>query len=83
MFDIFLIVLLFLSLAHFMTIDVVVEFDPTSYAVNEDAGTAVVTVVKRTETERPVTVGFRTESGTATSTGVCVCVCVCTCIVVN
>ena len=42
-----------------------VEFDPTSYTVNEDAGFVTFTIVKRTQTTEDVTVRFNTVPGSA------------------
>ena len=44
---------------------VVVEFDPSSYIVNEDDGFVTFTIVKRNETTPSITVNFSTVSDTA------------------
>ena len=45
---------------------VTVEFDPTSYTVDESDRFANITVVKRGETTQTVSVSFTTADGNAT-----------------
>ena len=42
-----------------------IEFDPTSYTVNEDAGTVTLIVRKIGQSEIPVTVDISTSAGSA------------------
>ena len=42
-----------------------IEFDPTSYTVNEDDGTVTLIVRKRGQNEIPVTVVISTSTGSA------------------
>ena len=42
-----------------------IEFDPTSYTVNEDNGTVVLIVQKTGQSEIPVTVDITTSAGSA------------------
>ena len=44
---------------------IIVEFDPSSYTVNEDDGFVNFTIVKQDETTLSITVNFSTVSGTA------------------
>lgn len=45
----------------------VVEFQPSTYTVNEDNGMVTLVLVKRTPTTQDVTVLISTVDGTATS----------------
>ena len=45
---------------------VIVQFQPSSYIVNEDEGVVRFTIVKRTQTTQDVTVQFTTQDGSAT-----------------
>ena len=42
-----------------------IEFDPTSYTVNEDDGTVILFVQKTGENEIPITVNVSTSAGSA------------------
>ena len=42
-----------------------VEFDPSSYTVNEDDGSVTFMIVKRNETTLSITVNFSTVPGSA------------------
>ena len=45
---------------------VIVEFQPSSYTVDEDEGVVRFSIVKRTRTTQGVTVQFTTQNGSAT-----------------
>ena len=45
---------------------VIVQFQPSSYTVDEDEGVVTFTIVKRTQTTQDVTVQFTTQDGSAT-----------------
>ena len=46
--------------------EVIVEFEPNSYTVEEDEGVVRFSIVKRTQTTQDVTVQFTTQDGSAT-----------------
>ena len=48
-----------------------IEFDPTSYTVNEDDGTVTLIVRKMGENEIPVTVDISTSAGSAGGVHTC------------
>ena len=50
---------------HFLILGIVVEFDPSSYTVNEDDGSVTFMIVKQTQTTLSITVNFSTVPGTA------------------
>ena len=45
--------------------EVIVEFEPSSYTVDEDVGVVRFSIVKRTQTTQDVTVQFTTQDGSA------------------
>src|SRR5207248_1154682 len=47
--------------------DTTVGFAPTSYIVNEKAGSAAITLVRNGSASQAVSVGFRTQNGSATA----------------
>jgi len=47
--------------------DTTVGFSPTSYIVNEKAGVAAITIVRNGSASQAVSVGFRTQNGSATA----------------
>ena len=57
---------IFQTSVNLFTNAVLVEFDPTSYTVNEEDRVVLFTIVKRTPTTQPVTVQFTTQDGSAT-----------------
>ena len=56
----------FQASVNLFTYAVLVEFEPTSYTVDEEDGVVRFTIVKRTPTTQPVTVLFTTQDGSAT-----------------
>ena len=44
----------------------IIEFQPSSYTVDEDEGVVRFTIVKKTDTTHDVTVQFTTQDGSAT-----------------
>ena len=55
----------FIVTQYFLYFSVVLEFQPSIYIVSEDVGVVALTIVKRTETTRNVTVHFFTKDGLA------------------
>jgi len=56
----------FILLLPLLFCAVIVQFQPSSYTVNEDEGVVTFSIVKRTQTTQDVTVQFTTQDGSAT-----------------